>query len=122
MQAKEKYTSNFNKFSEFLNLVRFIEVLSPNSTAGYAGKQILIRQFENLIKESKIGDILKLRNLKGLGFSNFQVVWQAIVSKIENNQFIADDDHFIIEMVEDALDAENGSSIIGKILFNWDLV
>lgn len=110
VQAKEIYTSNFNNFSEFLNLVRFIEVLSPNITAGYAGKQLLIRQFENLIKESKIGDILKLRNLKGLSFSNFQVVWQEIVSRIDNNEFIADDDHFIIEMLEDALDAENGSS------------
>ena len=110
VQAKEKYTTNFNKFSEFLNLVRFIEVLSPSSTAGYSGKQLLIRQFENLIKGSKIEDILKLRNLKGHGFSNFQVVWQAIVSKIENDQFITDDDHFIIEVLGDALDAENGSS------------
>lgn len=110
VQAKEKYLSNFNDFSECLSLVRFVEVLSPNSAAGYTDKQLLVRQLENLVKESKIGDVLKLRNLKGISFSNFQVVWQAIVSKIENNQFIADDDRFIIEMVEDALDAENGSS------------
>lgn len=110
VQANEKYLSNFNDFSECLSLVRFVEVLSPNSTAGYTAKQLLIRQLENLVKESKIADVLKLRNLKGISFSNFQVVWQAIVSKIENNQFIADDDRFFIEVIEDALDAENGSS------------
>ena len=110
VQAKGKYSSNFNDFSECLSLVRFIEVLSPSNTAGYDGKQLLIRQLKNLIKESKIEEILKLRNLRGVSFSNFQVVWKAIAFKIESHQFVANDDYFIINIIKDTFDIENGAS------------
>lgn len=107
VQAHNKYSSNLNDFSEYLSLVRFIEVLSPNAEAGTDGKNHLIDQLEYLINKSKIEEILKLRNVKGNAFNNFEIIWQAITSKIKSHSFVVKEDNIAINLIKDAFDDQN---------------
>lgn len=107
IQAHNKYLLNFDEFSECLSLVRFIEVLSPNIEAGVPGKKHLLNQLEIQINNAEIKEILRLRNVKGVGFIGFETIWQAITSKIKSHNFLVKEDDVAISLIKDAFDAQN---------------
>lgn len=107
IQAHNKYLLNLDEFSECLSLVRFIEVLSPNIDAGVADKKHLLNQLEMQINKAEIKEILRLRNVKGVGFISFEAIWQAITSKIKSHNFLAKEDDVAISLIKDAFDLQN---------------
>lgn len=112
-QAKIKYVSHSSNFSECLTLIRLLEVLSPNPTSGSDSKLLLIEKFEKLIKICKTDELLKLRNLKGISFSSFQIIWDSISTILGNNSFLAESDECILQMIRGAYDVKN------EIFDNW---
>jgi hypothetical protein len=112
VQAQMKYTIKLSGFADCLSLVRLVEVLSPENIKGCNNKKALISRLENLIRESKIDEILKLRNLKGSGFSTIHIIWNAIELKVMGCQFSIQNDISIIAIISNSFGDE-------KAVGNW---
>lgn len=109
-EAKSKYQSVPFTFNDSISLIRFLEVLSPSLIKGWEAKNILVMQCAELVTESEIADVLKLRNLKGIGFDDLNVIWDVISSKLAHCNYLEADDAHFIKIIQIALFDNNAVS------------
>lgn len=102
-EAKSKYQSVPLIFNDCISLIRFIEVLSPSDTKGRQAKNILLTQCAELITESDIADVLKLRNLTGVGFGDLNVIWDVISYQLWHCKYLEVDDVHFIKIIQVSL-------------------
>ncbi|HHQ4309357.1 TPA: hypothetical protein ACSP7Y_005457, partial [Serratia fonticola] len=67
----------------------------------------LVTQCAELVTESDIADVLKLRNLKGIGFGDLNVIWDVISSKLSHCKYLETDDAHFIKIIQIALFENN---------------
>ncbi|WP_272685715.1 MULTISPECIES: GAP1-N1 domain-containing protein [Providencia] len=109
-EAKSKYQSIPFTFNDCISLIKFLEVLSPSNIKGREAKNILVTQCAELVTESDIADVLKLRNLNGIGFGDLNVIWEAISSKLSCCKYLEADDSDFIKIIQIALFDNNAVS------------
>ncbi|WP_185812412.1 effector-associated domain EAD1-containing protein [Enterobacter hormaechei] len=109
-EAKSKYQSVPFTFNDCISLIRYLEVLSPSNIKGWEAKNILVTQCAELVTDSDIADVLKLRNLKGIGFGDLNVVWDVISSKLSHCKYLEVDDTHFIKIIQIALFDNNAVS------------
>ncbi|MEI2628780.1 effector-associated domain EAD1-containing protein [Erwinia aphidicola] len=109
-EAKSKYQSVPFTFNDCISLIRFLEVLSPSNIKGREAKNTLVTQCAELVTESDIADVLKLRNLKGIGFGDLDVIWDVISSKLSHCKYLETDDAHFIKIIQISLFENNAVS------------
>ena len=87
--------------------VRLIEKLSPDSDAGEDGKDLLVQRLCELLPAAKIGDILRLRNLRLSAFPSPSRIWKALETWVVENTYPRDQDGDMLSVIEDATSGTN---------------
>jgi hypothetical protein len=108
-------------FDECVTVLRLVERLSPNATAGVAGKEQLIRRLAEHLQHAEIKGVLLLRNLSTTGLPTADVIWAALATWAASNKFALTNDAGLLLLIEDALSSSSAvepwrKAILGGII------
>lgn len=84
-------------------LIRLVERLSPDRTAGIEAKKVLVNELASRLMTAEVEDVLLLRNISTNGFSEPEQIWSSIQSWMTQNHFAEHEDAKMISAIEFAL-------------------
>jgi hypothetical protein len=86
--------------------IRVVDTLSPDPTAGIAGKEKLIRKLCSQVCDVGIVGVLQLRNLKIIGFHGAERIWESLRTRVAAYRLEKQDDVTFLRAISDALSEE----------------
>lgn len=105
-QAHKLASGSTSTFDECVATLRLVERLSPDPSAGSAGKARLVERLASRLPVATGSDILLLRNLETEALPTADVVWTGVRAWASSNLFIRDEDETIMSALDDATSTE----------------
>ncbi len=102
-QAHAMATATPESVARLVSAVRLIERLSPDPKLGEVQKRAIVERLVEMLPMARPSEILTLRNLAFLGFETSGLVWQAVETWFERNDYLPSDDTDMMIIVADAL-------------------
>ncbi|MBO9575601.1 MAG: hypothetical protein J7494_07695 [Sphingobium sp.] len=102
-QAHAMASATPNTATRLVSAVRLIERLSPDPKCGEVEKRKIVARLVEVLAAAQPSEILTLRNLALPGFKTSGLVWQALETWFERNDYLPSDDADMVTIVADAL-------------------
>lgn len=106
-QAHAMLSATPDNVARLVSAARLIERLSPDPTCGGAEKCIIVERLIEALPEAQPSEILTLRNLALRGFGTSSLVWHALETWFEWNDYLPSDDADMVTILSDALISED---------------
>lgn len=90
-------------FEESVAIIRLVERLSPECSAGTAAKEVLINKFILLLGKASVSQVLQLRNLVVDGFASSSRIWATLESWAAKKKFEPNENAQMLSAINDAL-------------------
>lgn len=102
-QAHAMTSATPGTVARLVSAVRLIERLSPDPKCGEAEKRTIVERLVEVLAAAQPSEILTLRNLALPGLDTIDLVWQALETWFERNEYLPSDDADLVTIVADAL-------------------
>ncbi|WP_149194220.1 effector-associated domain EAD1-containing protein [Luteimonas suaedae] len=88
------------KLDECISTIRLVDRLSPDPSAGSAGKTKVLMRLLSRLGDASVRDVLLLRNLNGSGFPAMRSLWAALENWAAKNSFLESDDEDMLSIFD----------------------
>lgn len=102
-QAHAMASITSDTVARLVSAARLIERLSPDPKCGEVEKRAIVERLVEVLPAAQPSEILSLRNLALPGLETSSIVWQAVETWFERNDFLPLDDAEMVTIVADAL-------------------
>lgn len=97
--------------AQLVSAARLIERLSPNPKRGECEKRTIVERIVEVLPAAQPSEILTLRNFALPGFATSGLVWQALGTWFERNDYLPSHDADMVTIVADALIGEDAIAL-----------
>lgn len=102
-QAHAMASATPDTVAQLVSAVRLIERLSPDPKRGEVEKRVIVERLFKVLPTAQPSEILTLRNLALPGLDTSGLVWQALETWFERNDYLPSDDAVLVTIIADAL-------------------
>lgn len=102
-QAHAMASTTPDTVARLVSAARLIERLSPEPKRGEVEKRAIVERLVKVLSTAQPSEILTLRNLALPGLETSGLVWQALETWLERNDYLPSDDSAMVTIVADAL-------------------
>jgi hypothetical protein len=102
-QAHFMVSAASDTVARLVSAARLIERLSPDPKRGEVEKRSIVERLVKLLPTAQPSEILTLRNIALTAFETSDLVWQALETWFERNDYLPSDDPDIVTIITDAL-------------------